>query len=136
MSDSSFKRGIVKRVVNVLTIGTVLMGAALADAICLNFNGRHSSLTGFVDDKILFISPKHFLVALGASVIKIEPNEATVRLCDKFFKLPFVTQDAQPYLNGVLTATTLGYQANQTGLTLNITGAIPDCQPPVQPPKP
>jgi hypothetical protein len=126
----------VKHVIGLLSICTIFLGVALADGICLNFNGRHSSLAGFVDDKVLFVSPKDFLPALGASVVKVEPNELTVRLCEKFFKLPFVVRDAAPYLNGVLTATTLGYQANQSDLMLNITGSIPDCKPPTQPPKP
>jgi hypothetical protein len=126
----------VKHVLGLLSICTVLLSAALADGICLNFNGKHSSLTGFVDDKILFVSPKDFLPALSANVVKIEPNELTLRLCEKFFKLPFVVRDAAPYLNGVLTATTLGYQANQSDLMLNITGTIPDCKPPAQPQKP
>ncbi len=126
----------MKHIIGFLTIGTVLLGMALANGICLNFNGKHSSLTGFVDDKVLFVSPKDFLPVLGASIIKIEPFEVTVRLCDKIFKLPFVIRDSAPYLNGVLTATTLGYRASQTELMLNIIGAIPDCQPPAQPPKP
>jgi hypothetical protein len=123
----------VKRIIGVLTIGTVFMGMALANGICLNFNGKHSNLAGFVDDKVLFVSPKDFLTTLGASIIKLEPFEVTVRLCDKIFKLPFVIREAAPYLNGVQTATTLGYQASQTNLALNITGAIPDCKPPTSP---
>lgn len=126
----------MKQIIGLLSICTVLLSAALADGICLNFNGRHSSLAGFVDDKVLFVSPKDFLLTLGASIIKIEPFEVTVRLCDKMFKLPFVVRDAKPYLNGVLTATTLGYQSNQSDLMLNVTGSIPDCKPPAQPPKP
>ena len=125
----------MKRIIGFLAIGTVLLGIVLADGICLNFNGRHSSLAGFVDAKVLFVSPKDFLPTLGASIIKLEPFEVTVRLCDKIFKLPFVIRDSAPYLNGVLTATTLGYAASQTELSLNITGKVPDCQPP-QPPKP
>jgi hypothetical protein len=126
----------VKHITRWLVAGAFLTGAALAQSICLNFNGGHSSLAGFVDDLVLFVSPKDFLTTLGASVVKIEPFEVTVRLCDKMFKLPFVTRDAQPYLNGVLTATTLGYQASQSESTLNITGVIPDCKPPAPPPKP
>ncbi len=126
----------MKPIIGLLSICTVLLGVALADGICLNFNGKHSSLEGFVDDTVLFVSPKDFLSTLGANIIKIEPNEATVRLCDKIFKLPFLVRDAKAYLNGVLTATTLGYQASQTELTLNITGTIPDCKPPAQLPKP
>jgi hypothetical protein len=126
----------VKHIIGFLTIGTVLLGIALADGICLNFNGKHSSLAGFVDDKVLFVSPKDFLPTLGANIIKLEPFEVTVRLCDKIFKLPFVIRDSASYLNGVLTATTLGYQSSQTDLMLNITGAIPDCKPPAQPAKP
>jgi hypothetical protein len=126
----------MKHITELITICTVLLGIALADGICLNFNGKRSSLVGFSDNKVLFVSPKDFLPALGASIIKIEPNEVTVRLCEKIFKLPFVLRGSTPYLNGVLTATTLGYQANQTELMLNITGAVPDCKPPTQPPKP
>jgi hypothetical protein len=126
----------VKPIIGVLTICTVFAGMALANGICLNFNGKHTSLVGFVDNKVLFVSPKDFLPTLGANIIKIEPNEVTIRLCDKIFKMPFVTRDAKPYLDGVLTATTLGYQASQIDQMLNITGKIPDCQPPTQPPKP
>lgn len=126
----------MKQITGFLSIWTVLLGAALADGICLNFNGKHSSIAGFIDDKVLFVSPKDFLPFLGSSIIKIEPNEVTVRLCDKIFKLPFVVRDSVPYLNGVLTATSLGYKANQSDLMLNITGSIPDCKPPAQPPKP
>jgi hypothetical protein len=126
----------VKHIIGVLTICTTLMGLVLAQGICLNFNGKHSSLEGFVDNNVLFVSPKDFLPTLGASILKIEPNEVTVRLCAKIFKLPFVIRQAAPYLNGVLTATTLGYQASQTNLALNITGAIPDCKPPALPSKP
>ncbi len=126
----------MKHIIGFLAIGTVFLGIALADGICLNFNGKHSSIEGFIDDKVLFVSPKVFLPTLGASVVKIEPNEVTVRLCDKIFKLPFVIRDSVTYLNGVLTATTLGYQASQSNLMLNITGSIPDCKPPAQPPKP
>lgn len=126
----------MKRIIGFLTIGTVLLGIALADGICLNFNGKHSSLEGFVDDKVLFVSPKDFLPILGASIIKLEPFEVTVRLCDKIFKLPFVIRDSAPYLNSVLIANTLGYQASQTDLMLNVTGAIPDCKPSAPPSKP
>ncbi len=126
----------MKQIIGFLSIYTVFLGVALANGICLNFNGKHSSLTGFVDDHVLFVSPKDFLTTLGASMIKIERFEVTVRLCDKIFKLPFVIRDNKPYLNGVLTSTALGYQASQTELTLSITGAIPDCKPPAQPPKP
>jgi hypothetical protein len=120
----------VKHVLKWLSICTVLTGFALADAINLNLNGGLSSLQGFVDDNVLFVSPKGFLSVLGASVVNIEPNTVTVQLCEKIFRLPFVIRDGAPYLNGVLTATTLGYQANQTDLTLNITGVVPDCTSP------
>jgi hypothetical protein len=120
----------MKHIIEILTICAALTGLALADAVNLNLNGNISSLEGFVDGNVLFVSPKDFLPALGASVIKVEPNEITVRVCERIFKLPFVIRASAPYLNGVLTATTLGYQASQTGLTLNVTGAIPDCKPP------
>jgi hypothetical protein len=119
----------VKHIFGLLVICTFLAGAALADSIKLNFNGSVSSLNGFVDDNVVFVSPKDFLPTLGASVINIEPNAITVRLCDKIFRLPFVIREAAPYMDGVLTAKTLGYQASQTGLMLNITGTASDCKP-------
>ncbi len=121
----------MKHIIGILAVCSLLMGVVLAEAINLNFNGSISSLEGFVDDNVLFVSPKGFLSALGASVINIEPNEVTVRLCERIFKLPFVMRDSAPYLNGVLTAKALGFQVSQTGLTLNITGVVPDCTPPM-----
>jgi hypothetical protein len=129
------KGGMVKHIFGLLVICTFLAGAALADAINLNFNGSVSSLNGFVDDNVVFVSPKDFLPALGANVLNIEPNAVTVRLCDKIFRLPFVIREAAPYLDGVMTAKTLGYQATQTGLMLNITGTASDCKPDMLCPK-
>jgi hypothetical protein len=123
------KGGMVKHIFGLLIICTLLAGTALAESINLNLNGNISSLNGFADDNVVFVSPKDFLPALGASVINIEPNAVTVRLCDKIFKLPFVIRESAPYLDGVLTAKTLGYQATQTGLTLNVTGTASDCKP-------
>ena len=120
----------MKHFVRFLAIcGILLAVVVLADAVNLNLNGSTSSLEGFLDGNVLFVSPKGFLSALGASVVSIEPNLATVRSCEKIFKLPFVIRNRAPFLDGVLTATTLGFQASQNGLTLNVTGVVPDCKP-------
>ena len=120
----------MKHFVRFLAIcGILLAVVVLADAVNLNLNGSTSSLEGFLDGNVLFVSPKGFLSALGASVVSIEPNLATVRSCEKIFKLPFVIRNRAPFLDGVLTATTLGFQASQNGLTLSVTGVVPDCKP-------
>jgi hypothetical protein len=119
----------MKHIIRLLVICTTLSGIVLADAVNLNLNGKTSSLEGFLDRGVLFVSPKDFLPALGASVMRVEPNLVTIRVCDKVFQLPFVIRDSAPFLDAVRTATTLGFQASQTDFSLTITGVV-DCKPP------
>ena len=133
--DLKIEGGKMKHIIRLLVICTTLSGIVLADAVNLNINGKTSSLEGFLDGGVLFVSPKDFLPVLGASVLNIEPNLVTVRVCDKVFKLSFVIRDNAPFLDGVLTATTLGFQAKPEGLTLAITGVVSDCKPPTPCPK-
>jgi hypothetical protein len=109
--------------------GILMAFVVLADAVTLNLNGNASSLEGLLEKNILFVSPKGFLPALGASVLNIEPGTVTVRQCEKIFKLPFVLRNRAPFLDGVATATALGFRTSQNGLTLNVTGVVPDCKP-------
>ena len=125
----------MKYIMRFLVLCMVLTGVVLADAVNLNLNGKTSSLEGFLEGNVLFVSPKDFLTLLGTTVINVEPNLVTVRVCDKIFKLPFVIRGGAPFLDGVLTATTLGFQTKQDGLTLLVTGVVPDCKPPVRCPR-
>ena len=120
----------MKHFIRLLAICSALLAVVvLADAVNLNLNGKTSSIDGFLDNNVLFVSPKGFLSVLGASVLSIEPGTVTIRQCEKVVKLPFVIHNRAPFVNGVATATALGFQASQNGLILNVTGLVPDCKP-------
>ncbi len=122
-----------------------MLGAALALALGLGLaagsvavvvNGTASTMPGFAAGNTIFVSARTFLPALGASVVRLSPNKASVKLCGKTTDLAFEVRDATPFMDGVLSARALGFQVSASGTTLTVTGDAGNCAPanPTAPP--
>lgn len=101
----------------------LLIGLALAISnITVVVNGTNSSIPAIVENNTVLVSARPFLASLGASMAGLAVNKVSVKLCEKITTLDFVLRERQPFLDGVVSARALGFQAAFNGTQLEITG--------------
>ncbi len=113
----------------VLGAGLVFGLGLAAGSVVVVVNGKTNTMPGFADRNTVFVSARAFLPALGASLVGLAPSKATVNLCGKSSVLGFEVRDGQPFMDGVLSAQALGFQASASGTTLTVTGDAGNCAP-------
>ncbi len=107
----------------VILFGLALLAVAVAMAnITVIVNGTSASIPAIVENKTVLVSARPFLASLGASMAGLAVNKVSVKLCEKITTLDFVLRERQPFLDGVVSARALGFQATFNGTTLEITG--------------
>lgn len=100
-----------------------IIGLALAISnITVVVNGTNSSIPAIVENNTVLVSARPFLASLGASMVGLAVNKVSVKLCEKITPLDFVLRERQPFLDGVVSARALGFQATFNGTKLEITG--------------
>lgn len=101
---------------------SLIVVAFAATTITVIVNGKSSSIPAIIENNTVLVAARPFLVSLGGTLAGLSPNKVSVKLCDKITVLDFVVRERQPFLNGVLSAKALGFQAILNGTQLEITG--------------
>ncbi len=101
---------------------SLIVVAFAATNITVLVNGSSSSIPAITENGTVLVAARPFLASLGGTLAGLAPNKVSVKLCGKITVLDFKVRERQPFLDGVLSAKALGFQAILNGAQLEITG--------------
>jgi hypothetical protein len=110
------------RILAIIFVALVISLALAIFNITVIVNGTSTSIPAIVENNTVFLSARPFLASLGASMAGLGVNKVSVKRCEKITTLDFVLRERQPFLDGVVSARALGFQASFNGTTLEIMG--------------